>query len=49
MRDIAIFSPEVVEALISKGFKPVSRSKKAWYFEDSDWLRIALDEILQEL
>jgi hypothetical protein len=47
MRDIAIFTPEVAEALINKGFSVVTQTKKAWYFEDSIEIRIVIEEILE--
>ena len=49
MRDIAIFTPEVAEELIERGFEVVARSSKAWYFTDCYWIRIAINEALERL
>lgn len=47
--DIAIFTPEVAEALIMRGFELVAQTEKAWYFKDSMLLRDAIDELLAAL
>ena len=44
---IAIFTEEIAKGLIEKGFELVARTKKAWYFEDSQELRAAIDELLE--
>lgn len=49
MVEIAIFTEEVVRGLIDRGYAPVGKTSKAWYFEDSDMLRIALEEILEQI
>lgn len=49
MREIAIFTPEVAEELIERGFEVVARSSKAWYFTDGYWIRIAIEEALARL
>lgn len=48
--EIAIFTKMVAEQLEERGFKIVrvgGRNEKIFYFVDSDELRIALDEILE--
>ena len=45
--DIAIFTPEVAEALIMRGFELVAQTDKAWYFRDSVLLRDAVEELLE--
>ena len=47
MRDIAIFTPAIAEALIERGFELVARTEKAYYFEDSMRLERALSELLE--
>ena len=47
MRDIAIFTEEIAEGLMERGFELVTKTKKAWYFEDSVWLREAVSELLE--
>ena len=49
MRDIAIFTPEVAEGLIKRGFELVAKTSKAWYFEDSPELWCAVDELMSDL
>lgn len=47
MRDVAIFTEEIAMGLIERGFELVTKTKKAWYFEDSVSLRAAVDELLE--
>ena len=47
--DVAIFTEEVAKGLVEKGFELVAKTNKAWYFEDSVWLRIAVDELLESV
>ena len=49
MGDVAIFTEEVAKGLIEKGFELVARTNKAWYFEDSVLLWVAVDELLAAL
>lgn len=49
MGDVAIFTEEVAMGLMARGFELVARTDKAWYFEDSVWLRSAIDELLDSL
>lgn len=49
MGDFAIFTPEVAEALIARGFELVAVTDKAYYFTDSYWFRIAVEEILAQM
>lgn len=49
MGDLAIFTEEIAMGLMARGFKLVTQTKKAWYFEDSVWLRVAVDELLESL
>ena len=46
MGEFAVFTPEVAEGLIARGFKLVGYSDKAWFFEDSASLERAVAEIL---
>lgn len=46
MGEFAIFTPEVAEELINRGFELVARSEKAYYFNDSAGFRDAVNEIL---
>lgn len=45
--EVAIFTEEVAMGLMARGFELVARTNKAWYFEDSVWLRAAIDELLE--
>lgn len=47
--DIAIFTEEVAMGLMARGYELVARTDKAWYFEDSVLLRVAIDELLEAL
>lgn len=47
MGDIAIFTEDIAMGLMARGFELVARTEKAWYFEDSVFLRTALDELLE--
>lgn len=49
MGDLAIFTEEIAMGLMARGFELVTRTEKAWYFEDSVWLRVAVDELLESL
>ena len=44
MGEFAVFTPEVAEALIARGFKLVGYTDKAWFFEDSLRLVEALED-----
>ena len=46
MNEIAIFTLEVADELIVRGFDPVGGNEVATFFEDSDLLRDNLSEIL---
>jgi len=46
--EIAIFTPAIAEALIARGFELVARTDKAFFFIDSIWLQIALEELIEE-
>ena len=46
-RDIAIFTEAIAKELIARGYELVTRTSKAWYFEDSAELRITLEELLE--
>lgn len=47
MGDFAIFTKEVAEGLIERGFELIARTEKAYYFTDSVWLRVAVEELLE--
>lgn len=47
MREMAIFTPEIAEELIARGFELVARTKKAYYFVDSVRLERAVCELLE--
>ena len=47
MGDFAIFTEEIAMGLMARGFELIAKTEKAWYFEDSVWLRIAVDELLE--
>ena len=49
MGDFAIFTPEVVEMLVARGFEVVTYTDKAWYFEDTKEFERAVIEILEIL
>ena len=49
MGDIAIFTPEIAEELIARGYKLIAQTKKAYYFEDSAQLRLVVIELLDML
>lgn len=49
MGEFAIFTPEVVEMLVARGFKIVTYTDKAWYFEDTIAFERAVIEILEIL
>ena len=46
MGEFAVFTPEVAEGLIARGFKLVGYSDKAWFFEDSVRLERAENELV---
>jgi hypothetical protein len=46
MGEFAVFTPEVAEALVARGFKLVGYSDKAWFFEDSLRLERAVSELV---
>ena len=45
MNEFAIFTEEIAEELIARGFQMVGRSKYAWLFEDSELLEQAVTEL----
>lgn len=47
MNELAIFTPEVAEALIAKGYKPVEKTKSAWLFKDSAAIRKTVEKLLE--
>lgn len=47
MGDVAIFTPEIAEGLMARGFELVARTDKAYYFRDSVLLWCAVDELLE--
>lgn len=47
MGDVAIFTEEIAMGLMARGFELVTRTSKAWYFEDSRELRDSIDELLE--
>ena len=49
MGDAVIFTPEVAEELIARGFELIAKTRKAWYFEESIMFWVAVDEILEDL
>ena len=46
MGEFAVFTPEVAQGLIARGFKLVGYTDKAWFFEDSVLLERAVNELL---
>lgn len=49
MGDIAIFTEAIAAGLMARGFELVARTSKAYFFEDSAELHIALEELLENL
>ena len=49
MIEFAVFTKEIVEELILRGFNPIRRSSLAWFFEDSVLLESCLGELTAEL
>jgi hypothetical protein len=49
MGDAAIFTPEIAEELIARGFELVARTDKAYYFEDSVLLWRTVCELMEAL
>ena len=49
MREMAIFTPEIAEELIARGFELVARTEKAYYFIDSVLLERTVCELLEQL
>lgn len=50
--EIAIFTKEVADCLQARGYELIrvgGRSETIYYFEDSDYIRIAIDEILSSI
>lgn len=49
MRDFAVFTPEIADGLIARGFRLKGYNKVAWFFEDSAQLRRAIEELIKDL
>jgi hypothetical protein len=49
MIEIAIFTEEIAEELMARGFQMVGKSKLAWFFEDSKEIEVAIEEIIKFL
>lgn len=49
MGEFAVFTPEVAEGLIARGFKLVGYTDKAWFFEDSVSVERAVSELVEAL
>lgn len=45
--EIAIFTKEIADELIVRGFTLVGRSKLAWFFEDSTLLQETVEELIK--
>lgn len=49
MGEFAVFTKEVAEGLLVRGFKLKGYSEKAWYFEDSVRLERSVEELVAAL
>lgn len=49
MTEFAVFTKEVAEGLIVRGFKMIGYTDKAWFFEDSVSLERAVGELTAAL
>lgn len=49
MGDFVVFTPEIAEALIMRGFDLVLQTETAYYFNDTEELLIAIEEILAQM
>lgn len=49
MGDFVVFTPEIAEALIMRGFDLVLQTETAYYFNDTEELLIAIGEILAQM
>lgn len=46
---IVIFTREIAEELIARGFPLIDKTAKAWHFEDSSDLRQEVEQLLEIL
>jgi hypothetical protein len=49
MGDFVVFTPEIAEALIMRGFDLVLQTETAYYFNDTEELLIAIGEIMAQM